>query len=660
MNRRTGTTLIEVLVVIVIFLVGILAVVQIFPKGFKILLQSRNASVATSLSRDEAERLKALSENLPGMILPVIYRDGVAMVDSSRSSSDLGPEGASLDQNGNLLDVDGNVVGPWSLYSGANAIRRVVGETHQIPSTRMTGLAANTAGGLLVLDFGPTDPNAPLNVYANDLALQPVLPADLTLRTLEPGVFDTSYLTGDGEFFVSNPNLNSVALLLPMGATARTFHLSLSANIAVSSKTTKRDYVDISVAIPATTVGSVSGTYPLYGVTLANVLALVSGESLQTIELGTLRVGRQFNRIATTALFDSADAFQFKVLNPSLGVLQFNPAAHGLTLPSTGGVREALRARINYDVYDWRILRDDFRLVDENQHQLPIPSLKVASTTGADGLLNGNILPLESTPTLSGLLDTSLANEARADNFVLVDLDTGGVYMERLPGDPDTSPSPLIQVDKSLGLITFRDADGTASNGIQQKILLPDGTVRDVDIRGRAVRALYRAKNEVAVQVLMAASRYTLSLTRPGVGQYYIGGSNAGLGGTPTRIYFPAVDAGRKVSVGEANYVQTGNRLGQVIGQDFVVSYQPGVNPVGLPSIDLRDVDVNAQSFDFSSAVPASGIKGASVAVRVVWNPETFKLTGNASNNLQALNAYGRSYRRSTTETFIQRGEVSR
>ena len=45
-SGRRGTTLLEVLVVIVIFLLGILAIVQIFPYGFKILMSSRNSSVS--------------------------------------------------------------------------------------------------------------------------------------------------------------------------------------------------------------------------------------------------------------------------------------------------------------------------------------------------------------------------------------------------------------------------------------------------------------------------------------------------------------------------------------------------------------------------------------------------------------------------------------
>ena len=47
-DKRTtrGTSLIEVLVVIVVFLIGILAVAQIFPTGFKLLLLLATAALA--------------------------------------------------------------------------------------------------------------------------------------------------------------------------------------------------------------------------------------------------------------------------------------------------------------------------------------------------------------------------------------------------------------------------------------------------------------------------------------------------------------------------------------------------------------------------------------------------------------------------------------
>ena len=63
-RRRAGTSLIEVLVVIVVFMVGILAIAQIFPGGFKILAKTR----------DEYDKLKGA----------VIYFSGESEADARR------------------------------------------------------------------------------------------------------------------------------------------------------------------------------------------------------------------------------------------------------------------------------------------------------------------------------------------------------------------------------------------------------------------------------------------------------------------------------------------------------------------------------------------------------------------------------------------------
>ena len=51
---------------------GILAVVQIFPSGLRILALNRNATVAVKLAQGEAERVVGRSDQLPEMILALL------------------------------------------------------------------------------------------------------------------------------------------------------------------------------------------------------------------------------------------------------------------------------------------------------------------------------------------------------------------------------------------------------------------------------------------------------------------------------------------------------------------------------------------------------------------------------------------------------------
>jgi len=106
MENRRGTTLIELLVVIVVFLVGILAVVQIFPKGFQLLITNRNNAQATALARDTVERWKQSSDQIPDEIEAVYYVNGTPVVNPGKSIFDLGPDRESasdyVDASGNL------------------------------------------------------------------------------------------------------------------------------------------------------------------------------------------------------------------------------------------------------------------------------------------------------------------------------------------------------------------------------------------------------------------------------------------------------------------------------------------------------------------------------------------------------------------------------
>jgi hypothetical protein len=653
-RRIRGTTLMEVLVVIVIFLVGILAIVQIFPRGFQILITTRNNAMASALARAEVERLKSRPDQLPDMIVSARLLDGVYVADPGHNPNDLGPRGNILASNGILRDENGTL-GPWQLWSGANSTRRVIGEGGRVPAPRAAGNGLQWYGGVMVLQFGPIDYRpgngmipANLAVYGNDLAAR--------LRD-----FNEQERWSDAEFFMAAIDSSDPGLRLPSGPEPRRYRITFSAYVPDGmGGFVKRDYIDTPPVDVAASTPDMMGRYPLFTIALQ---ALVP-DTIGSVDANSLRVQRVFQQIPVAQAFSQSDPYEVKLVDNNIGVLLFNPLGYSSYFVNANGQREALQARANYDVYDWRILREDFRLAQVRgvqQFRLSIPSLMVANEAAADGQLVEPIPILEMPPTDAWRNDTSEANEGRADNFVLVDLTTGGVIMERLPSDrlsPAPAVSPLITVNKSAGVVTFRNVmpGSTATYG---KLRLPDGSIEDVPLEGRALRALYRTKNEFSAQVLKAASSYNLAATPSvGVGQYYVGGSGAG--GAATRLYFPRTDIGRKVTVGEINYFRNGEGLPrQIIGQDFVLRVRPG-DPLGLPSADLQDVDPQAIGFSANSGAVVRSVKGASVAVRVLWNPDKFFLTGDSIENLRRLERWGQSYRRTTNETYLERGEIVR
>ncbi len=643
--------MVEVLVVIVVFLVGILAIAQIFPRGFRILELNRRSSVASALARDSVERIKSNPEQLPEAILSVTYAGGNALPDPTRDSYDLGPVGDSIDGSG-VLSRLGVPLGNWQRFTGANAMRRIVGETRQIPAPSLVGKSAPYYGSLVVLNNGPIDPD---NGAVNAAAALRVYGPDLSRKLGQPNPLD---LQDDSAYSVANPDVNSVSLWLPAGPQARTYLVSFSAYTTVGGISARRDYSYLQpVIVPVTAVNPATGSFPPFQVALATLLPVT--DTLQSVVVSTVRVQRSFARVANTALFGAGDPYQFKLLNEYLGVILLSPSASGVSVVRSNGVREPLQVRFNYDVYDWRNLREDFRPTASSPfvHQLAVRGLKVGTENGPDGRPNG-MLPSELAAP-NGYLDMSATNDAEADNFVLMDMATGGVVYEKSALAPTTK---LVVVDKSLGNVTLTTSNSSLA-GLRAQILLPDGNrIEDVAMEGRSLRAIYRTKAEYAVQLLKAASQF--SNTQDGANvfydQYYIGGTGV-VGGALTRVYFSKSNNGRKVNLGNVNFqssASAGTRT--MVGQDFLIGYPRDNDPTGLPCLDLRDVDPTATGFIYNSGSAVRDVRAASVAVRVIWNPTNLTLTNNGTTNLQKVEQWGREWRRNTNETFIQRSEIVR
>ncbi len=640
LNTRRGTSLVEVLVVIVVFLVGILAIVQIFPGGFRILNRTRDMSIATNLGRDEIERIKARSNQMPDMILPVDYTwtgsDFLISANANRAPGDLGPVSNSLDEDGNLRDASNNVIGKWGELTGANVVRRVVGESTRVPAPRLLDAADPTSyGGLLVLQFAPVlfNPNyqSLLSVFGNDMYQREGVP-ERPLRSYE--------------YYLDNDDDPAATISVPadrnLAGITWNYRLTLTAYVGAGVGTEAKTYLDIPVAAAPTANG-------FQAFSIASFIPDFKG-----CDPGSVRVSRQFDRVAS---FTDGNPYEYRVLNGSLGSLLFNPAGYDTTVPQPSGRRTPLLARVSYDVLDWRILREDFRLEDAQpaQKKLALQGLMIVGDAGTD-----------SKPWTGLPFDVPAASGTQRVDLVVMDLDTGGVYLydRTHPADPNpngtilntTPPDPTkssYTVDQSGGRILFNDFDRDPSNGVQLRLILPgSGNIITVDAGGRSVRALYMARNEWAVQAMKAPSVYARGDTSPGIGQYYVGGSSA-FGGIGTRLYFPRADLGSSITVDEVYGVRNGNPVGPLSFSGTLRAISG--DPLGLPALDLSTIVDSLDSARFGYAV--RGVKGASLSVRVLHNPNKLNLTADSAKNLRALEAWMQGWRRSTTTTYLQRGE---
>jgi type II secretory pathway pseudopilin PulG len=621
-SRRSGTSLVELLVVIVIFLVGILAVIQIFPRGFQIIANTRSTTMMVNLVRTEMDRISGRTDQLPEQILPVIYlwsgSDVVISPDPNRGPDDIGPFTNRIDENGNILDAGGNNLGRWSYLSGANNFRRIIGEGGPVPAPRRVG---SRIGGLTLLQFAPVVFNPSyqslFQVYGNDM----------TRRFGDPPPF----VRRDFEYYVTNDDDPSAEIWIAANpAKVRNYRLAMTAWVSNGGSTQRREVLT-TISVPA---GAGYVNFPL-----SAYAGLQGGETFYGAEWDSIRLARRFDPVVAF----SADPYEFQLLDETLGLILFNPTGYSAQ-EQRNGRRIPLVAKVDYDVYDWRIIREEFRISDSypTEQRLKLSNLMTRNRVGPDGKF---------WPGLNVFVSDELGGTENRD-FIVLDMETGGIVSKA-----------SLRIDYSIGLVTFVDADNNPANGVQIGIIFPgDAAPSTVTANGRAVRCLYSAVGEWAVQVTKAAASYRSVLGTPGVAEFYAGGAGQYYLGSPlavgeslTRIYFPRMDVGKKVTIGKIWYdVAGGGEPRQLLNQDFVITNSPVDPAVGLPYIDIRTQAPDAVSINYARyGYGVRGIRGASVSVRALWNPTSFTLTNDEAVNLENFERWGRAWRRVQTDTFL-------
>lgn len=635
--RRTarGTTLVEILVVIVVLLVGILAVVQIFPRGFQLLTFTRKNSMASALSRDEIERLKASVVAIP---------DAVISANPAAADRDLGLlPGLEVTETGEARE-SGTPLGHWTSYFGANRVREVIGEMHPISGPRRINRAGLT--GCLVIPALPSLNGAnPATIRSNDLNQNRDLPTDLF--ALGGNLFRTGFTIGAFDYLLEGVNSNSPAIYLPTG-TVRAYAVSLVVQVNRAGQRVRVPLNALRVDIAATPFDGVSGQHPYFRVDLAGLAAanLPVGDVLVAINTDSIRV----NRIFRTVTAFSRDPFEVRLLGaPSHGLL-VNTAASSQFIP-VGDRRTPLAIKFDYTVSDWRVLRNDFRVAIRElaQVRLPITPIRVTGAPGPDGLLAANLPVLEANP---------VGQTATASHFAILDLESGGIVFE---ANPANDAQKYVTINKSTGLVEFLDVD-PATPDTQIRVLFPgDSTPSTVGLAGRALRAYYMARDEWAVQFIKPAGRLFRSPELPSREEFYVGGSNAGISSRLDRIYFAPSLAGHQVSLGTVRYLVNGAER-----EASGVTVKPRADRSDLPGFayaEISDFDANTGglplAFNLAAGEPVLGAAVRSIMVRSVWNPDVFRLTADPVQNAQLLERFTRGYRRSTVQSVVDRGEVA-
>ena len=601
--KERGISLIEVLVVIVVLTIGIFSVVRLFPAGFFINKQTEARTLAARLASQETNRYTATAGNLMDAVLPTVI---VADPNSPtgyyiRVDLDTTPDDLSEPR------VVAPGIDPYYV-SGINRIRWIRGETVPIPNP--SPLGGGLRGSVHVLSSGPAYDYPGLD-FNNVPVDSIVITGAPLIRRIQQSEDPTSpYLTSPAQYAIDYDSGMVAFYPTPYD---RVFKISYSYHGPGG---------DI-ISIVAQQISVPAGSYPVWQ-------SIYPPEDRDIVP-GSETVSRQFRRIAFPPSF-SADPYEYALMPKTanvadfatMGVIIFNPLGADYVERSALG-RVPLTAKIDYNVLDWHIIREDRPLPGASPYtvRLTLKDIKRVGEYEADQRKYTGIWRDPAAPHVSVLI---------------YNLSTG-----------EEVPASEYSVNFREGVVTFSDAYGDM---LRSRSETP------------TFRFFYKAHGDWGAQVQKAASAYRMSLNNTSnlaYGEYYLGGG--AFGGNPTRMYFPMMEAGKTITIRELWYysrnIVTGNvTLRRSSNETYRINSDPalfqGMGFGSLTWIDLLDNHSSATDTAVGWALDqpvevAQGVRGISFKVRVVWNGGA-SVTRTGAGNVSTLR-----WRRNDLDTFLTR-----
>jgi len=586
LHRGRGISLIEVLVVLVLLLIGIFSVVRLFPGGFLVNKQTEEATYAGRLARQQLDFYTQLSLNLMDAIVPVTPVPGGSgyafQIDSGSLPDDLGPG------QPNALGVD-----PY-YYSDLNKTRRVLGEHVRIPSPSATSYGQ---GSVYMLSVGPVY-NVPWLGGTESIF---VSGAPMTRRVddvsdPDPGVFSPQQYAIDYDAF-------SVAFR--QSPFARQFLLTYSYYDANNQVQT---IVDEVINVAAGFRGWIATT----------------GNGGRPLAPDSDVVARKFRLLNLPDLWSQQqatpydDPYEFKILSQNegafanVGVLLFNPFGYNHTEFTPSGP-QPLTARIDYDVLDWHIIREDRTIPSNAPYNVKL-SLKGIKrvTKAARGDLPSQEGDYEQDQTeyLGIFRDTSVPAVQRQD-VLIYNVATGTV----VPEIDATSNTHNYRVSYKEGIVTFNE------NAVLANRVNASGNYR----------FFYKVLGDWGMAIQKASHRYRRrEVPNVGLSEFYTPVVPADVG-DHTRMYFPLMDAGKTVSIREVWFRDVATNVPR---KESNVAFRINANPrlfetlngQAVTWIDLEskfgDGTPNNDDIAWDTTTvgqPAVGVQGVSFRSRVIW-----------------------------------------
>lgn len=583
-NRQAGASLVEVLAAIGVLTIAILAFIRLYPSGFLALKRSSQSESATRLAQKEIERLKMRQSSLPYAIAPIRYRRA-----NDATLIEIDPT-VSPDETGVQPDLPSDVSPEYA--SGVNRIRRIIGERAVLglPGALPGSRNQITEGILYTMTFAPIalppralrdNPDVLANylqVYGNPMR-RFVLDSDYQWRNLAVYDYGIDYEKG-------------LILLRPLRHRAISYKVDYTYLVADGGRYDMRQ---------VSTVIRLEPTAPNRPYARWVPLPRTQEQGFAGIVPESDSCARLFELLGDTDPWDPDYPYQYKLMNPLLGTLMFNPRASGFYEAYWRGERP-LTANIDYTVLDWFILSEELTVPANRRLRLAFTDLKQFGDLQNDqttypGLrLSGDIEPLPNNP------QEMEGNPLYAD-VVIIDLLTGqSIFVQK--GQAIGNWHPAVSVDYGAGIIELGDPT----------------------LAGRKVRVLYKVHDNWALSVQKAAQRYFISNSLAGMPvdacwYDFEGTYNQQTTPRQRRLYFNRSEAGKIILIREYWYA-TQNGVKRGTNGVFRISEDTERGPDGRDYVYAELTELHSDALRFAPEVTGTavrGVQGLSLKVRLTY-----------------------------------------
>jgi len=608
-NSARGFSLIEILVVLVVMLIGILAVVRLFPPGFLIIGRTSDQTVGQALSQLQLDNLHNMYS--PPESIVNLLADGVTI------DSNTGPDVLT-----DFIVGDSTLSGGDPYYfSNVNRYLRIMGETFRltIPNTN----SGAGKGAVYTLQFGPVR-----NIFSTSGSGEPQdllqvrgTPLERTEQLSVPNNNNpTGYaqLRSDAEYAIDYTN-GKIAFMPRFGTGSRKYVFEYDYYTNGTPPTIKHVSTNDTIVVPD--IPPAAPPTPLPPPVWQPIFDVVNNiipADLAQLKYNSDDVSRKFVLKSITPVesggtpnFDS-DPYEYvwyskqQSSNANVGVLLFNPTGYDQVALNARGSKP-LTARVDYTIFDNHIIRDD-RVVP----------------TG---------VPYTFRLTLNHLLTngTILDNQATYNNFDSALNPYNGMFRDNANATPD-----LIVLNTTTGDVVgaWNNGNGTGALGVGPQNPTPfeptSGTVtlnkayiESNGLQSTNLRCLYRANKDWGMQVQKASTHYLPGSLPVDVDfRHYLVAPAASA--NPTRIYFAPCDAGKTVVLGQyydLSLVGTANENIPISNEAYQIVGDPTLfDSFNLPYIDTKSKHPTFTGFSATqSGLPVLNVQGVSVKSRVAW-----------------------------------------